>query len=78
MLRERTKAGLESARRDGHINAKHTDLQIQVFSGSITAGQPFYLAVAGGRMDRAQASHLRLTAIRDGMPHDTYIQNFSR
>ncbi len=66
----------DAVKKVADLNAKHPDLQIQVFSASANGGP--YLAVAGGRMDRTQASHLRLTAIRDGMPHDAYIQNFNR
>ncbi len=56
------------------IGGKRPDLEAEVFS---PAGGP-YLVVAGGKMDREEASRVRARAIREGMPHDSYIQNYSK
>ncbi len=57
------------------VGAKHPELHLQVFSPE--SGGP-YLVTAGGGMDRQAASRLRLKAVREGMPHDTYIQNYTK
>lgn len=58
------------------IGEKRSDLHPEVFAAG-EAGGP-YLVVAGGRMNRDAAAKMRLRAVREGMPHDTYIQNYSR
>jgi hypothetical protein len=57
-------------------SARHSDLQLEVFSPSGTGGP--YLVVAGGRMTRDQAVQLRRKAVGMGFPHDAYIQNYRR
>ncbi len=58
------------------INGKHSDLAPAVFAPNGSGGP--YLVVAGGQMNRDGAAKMRQQAIREGMPHDTYIQNYSR
>jgi hypothetical protein len=58
------------------INSKHPDLQASVFSPKGN-GAP-YLVTLGSATDRESAFHLRGKAIQEGMPHDTFAQNYSR
>ncbi len=58
------------------IGEKRSDLHPEVFAAGDSGGP--YLVVAGGRMNREAAARLRQRAVREGMPHDTYIQNYSR
>ncbi len=66
----------DAERKAQSINAKHASLHAEVFSPS-GSGSP-YLVVTGGRMTRDEAARARLKAIREGMPRDTYMQNYSR
>lgn len=56
------------------INERHPDLQADVFSPKGN-GAP-YLVTLGGPMERAAAFELRGKAIREGLPSDTYAQNY--
>jgi hypothetical protein len=56
------------------INERHSDLQAGVFSPKGDAAP--YLVTLGGAMDRAAAFELRAKAIREGLPSDTYAQNY--
>lgn len=58
------------------INQKHPDLKAEILKpqGKSTA----YLIVLGGAMDHDEASKMEGKAKRDGLPEDTYIQNFSQ
>lgn len=58
------------------LNEKHTGLGAEVFSPNGNAGP--YLVVAGGKMTRDQAVRMRNSALRMGMPHDSYIQNYNQ
>ncbi|MGH9584084.1 MAG: protein kinase domain-containing protein [Bryobacteraceae bacterium] len=58
------------------INEQHPGLKAESFSASGNGGP--YLVVAGGQMDRDTAMQLRKQALRMGLPHDAYIQNFRR
>ena len=58
------------------INGKHPDLQASVFSPK-GSGAP-YLVTLGSATDRESAFRLRGKAIQEGMPHDTFAQNYSR
>ncbi len=58
------------------ISGKHSDLAAEVFAPNGNGGP--YLVVAGGQMNREQAAKMRQQAISEGMPHDSYIQNYSR
>ncbi len=66
----------DAGKRAQAISEKRPDLGTEVFSSSGTGG-PF-LVVAGGQMTKEEAARLRQRAVREGMPHDSYIQNFSR
>jgi hypothetical protein len=57
------------------INEKHPDLQAGVFSPKGN-GAP-YLVTLGGATDRDAAFQLRNKAVREGLPRDTYAQNYS-
>ncbi len=58
------------------ISDKHSDLDAEVFSppGRGTV----YLVTLGGAMDHDAAVKMRDKAQREGLPADTYVQNFSR
>jgi hypothetical protein len=58
------------------INQKHPDLKAEILKpqGKSTA----YLIVLGGAMDHDEASKMEGKAKHDGLPEDTYIQNFSQ
>ena len=56
------------------IGSKHADLHISVFN---PAGSNVYMVVVGGAMDHAQAKQMLDKALREGLPADTYIRNFS-
>lgn len=58
------------------INQQHPGLNAESFSPNGTGGP--YLVVAGGQMDHDAAVRLRSKAVRLGLPHDAYIQNFRR
>lgn len=57
------------------ISTKYSGLQAEVFSPKGN-GAP-YLVTLGGAMDREAAFQLRDKAIREGLPRDTYAQNYS-
>jgi eukaryotic-like serine/threonine-protein kinase len=59
----------------GTINEKHPDLQAGVFSPKGN-GAP-YLVTLGSATDRDAAFELRNKAVREGLPRDTYAQNYS-
>ncbi len=65
----------DAQKRAQAINQQHPGLNTQVFSPSGDRNH-MYLVVAGGRMTRDQAARLRQEALRQGMPHDSYIQNY--
>jgi hypothetical protein len=58
------------------ISGKHSDLDAEVFNppGRGTV----YLVTVGGAMDHDAAVKMRDKAQREGLPADTYVQNFSR
>ena len=58
------------------INKRHPDLHAEVFSPKMDQGP--YLVTAGGGMSKEEAAQMRRTAVRNGMPRDTYVQNFKR
>ncbi len=66
----------DAQKRAQAINQQHPALNTQVFSPS--GRNRMYLVVAGGRMTRDQAAQLRQQAVREGMPHDSYIQNYKQ
>ena len=63
----------DAQKRAEAINAGHPGLDARTFSPARTH---MHLVVAGGRMTRNEAARLRLKALRQGMPRDTYIQNY--
>lgn len=58
------------------INKRHPGLQAQVFSAKDNEGP--YLVTAGGGMSREEATQARRKAVGNGMPRDSYIQNYNR
>ena len=66
----------DAQKRAQAINQRHPALNTQVFSPS--GRNRLYLVVAGGRMTREQAARLRQDALRQGMPRDSYIQNYKQ
>lgn len=58
------------------INARKPNLHVQVFRANENGGP--YLVVVGGGMSRQEAVRMRSRALREGMPHDTYIQNYKQ
>jgi len=57
------------------VNTRRPDLHAQVFAVNESAGP--YLVVAGSQMSREDAARMRARALREGMPADTYIQNYN-
>ena len=57
------------------INDRYPDLKAEVFSPK-GDGAP-YLVTLGGPMERDAAFQLRNRAVSQGLPHDTYAQNYS-
>ncbi len=66
----------DAENRARELVGKRPDLQAQVFSSSNSGGP--YLVIAGGKMNRAEAATMRQRALREGMPRDTYIQNYNK
>ncbi len=58
------------------INARYPGFVPEVFSPK-GGGQAPYLVALGGRMTRDQARILQRQALAKGMPHGTYVQNFT-
>lgn len=58
------------------ISEKHSDLGAEVFNPPGRGG--VYLVTVGGAMDHDAAIKMRDKAQREGLPADTYVQNFSR
>jgi hypothetical protein len=58
------------------INEKHPGLEASVFAPK-GSGAPF-LVTLGGATDRASAFRLRDKAVAEGLPKDTYAQNYAR
>jgi eukaryotic-like serine/threonine-protein kinase len=56
------------------ISDKHPDLGAAVYN---PPGRNVYLVTVGGPLDHDAAIKMRDKAEREGLPHDTYIQNFS-
>jgi hypothetical protein len=56
------------------INEKHPDLKASVFSPK--GGAP-YLVTLGDATDKASAFRLREKAVAEGLPKDTYAQNYT-
>ena len=56
------------------LTAEHPDLKPEVFSAH---GQGPWLVTVGGPMDRAQAFQMRGQVRSQGMPGDSYAQNYS-
>ena len=67
----------EDAEKKAHtVNQKHHGLNAQVFSPNAHGGP--YLVTLGGRLTRQDAARLRQRAIGQGLPHDSYIQNYQQ
>ncbi|HLH01668.1 MAG TPA: protein kinase [Bryobacteraceae bacterium] len=64
----------DAQKRANEIAAKRPDLHAEVFA---PANSGPYLVVAGDGTTRDEAARIRSRAIREGMPHDSYIQNYS-
>jgi eukaryotic-like serine/threonine-protein kinase len=58
------------------ISGQHSDLGAEVFNPPGRGG--VYLVTLGGAMDHDQAIKIRDKARREGLPADTYVQNFSK
>jgi hypothetical protein len=57
------------------LNSAHSDLQASVFSPK---GGGTYLVIVGGAMDHSHAIAMRDKARGEGLPPDTYAQNFAQ
>lgn len=57
------------------LNSAHSDLHASVFSPN---GGGTYLVIVGGAMDHSHAIAMRDKARGEGLPPDTYAQNFSQ
>jgi len=58
------------------IGEKHSDLGAEVFDPPGRGG--VYLVTVGGAMDHDQATKMLDKARREGLPADSYVQNFSK
>jgi eukaryotic-like serine/threonine-protein kinase len=58
------------------IGEKHSDLDAEVFDPP--GGGGVYLVTVGGAMDHDQAAKMLDKARREGLPADSYVQNFSK
>jgi hypothetical protein len=58
------------------INARHPDLHTEVFAPSGDRGP--YLVTMNAGTGREQADQARRRALHDGMPRDSYVQNYWR
>jgi eukaryotic-like serine/threonine-protein kinase len=58
------------------IGAEHSDLGAEVFDPPGRGG--VYLVTVGGAMDHDQATKMLDKARREGLPADSYVQNFSK
>lgn len=67
----------DAQKKAADINARHGNLQADVFSPSGN-GSPFLVTVGGGRSSRDDAAKFRRKAVGSGLPHDSYIQNYRR
>lgn len=56
------------------INKRYPNLQAVAFSPH--GGSPWLVTLGGGPMDRTQAIHLRLKALKMGLARDTYARNY--
>ena len=70
--RSQTKAAAMVAK----ISGQHSDLGAEVFNPPGRGG--VYLVTVGGAMDHDQAIKIRDKARREGLPADTYVQNFTK
>lgn len=66
----------DAQKRAQSINQKHPGLGARTFSPS--GENRLYLVVAGSPMTRDDAARLRQEAVRQGMPGDSYIQNYKQ
>lgn len=66
----------DAENRASAINNRHPDLKAGVFAPNGDAGP--YLVVIGGEMSRESAVTLREKALRLGLPHDSYVQNYKQ
>lgn len=58
------------------INEKHSDLGAEVYTPPRRSGD--YLVTVGGAMDHDEATKMLDKARREGLPADSYVQNFSK
>jgi hypothetical protein len=66
----------DARKRAEAINRQHPGLDARTF---LPPGpNRLYLVVAGGRMTREEAAGLRQKALHQGMPRDSYIQNYKQ
>lgn len=65
----------EAQHKAQQVEQHYPQLQVAVFSPKESRTR--YLVVLGGQMTREEAIQLREKAIREGLPRDTYAQNFS-
>ncbi len=66
----------DAERKVQDLLAKRPDLRPQVFFPASSQGP--YLVIAGGKLNHDEAAAMRQRALREGMPRDSYIQNYSR
>jgi hypothetical protein len=64
----------DAARQAEQIRAKGFSADIYESYG----GNPYYAVVIGAQLTRSEAEQLRLKAIQEGLPNDTYLWTFPR
>jgi eukaryotic-like serine/threonine-protein kinase len=65
-----------AAKKVQQLNEYHPGINAAVFSPNDKGG--YYLVSLGGRMTREEAERLQRSARGKGLPHDLYVQNYSR
>jgi len=67
----------DAEKRASIINSQHPGFGAEVFMPNGEGKAP-YLVSIGGSTNREDVAQLRRNAIRAGLPHDAYMQNYSR
>jgi serine/threonine protein kinase len=65
----------DAEKKAASINAKYRDIHAEVFT--LNSKPQTYLISIGAHLTRDEAASLQRKAIGKGMPHDTFIRNFS-
>lgn len=67
----------DATKRVATINRRHPELNAEVFTPHGAGKSPFLVSI-GGSTDRNVMTQLRHSAVKAGLPRDSYLQNYSR